>query len=143
MIYFIQQGGNGPIKIGYTDQTIERRMTTLQIACPEELNLLAKIDGTPEDERVLHKRFKADKIRGEWYNPSNNILSYLFPVPEIAPDFPIPDKDEIKKNGIELWQEIKDMTYDRGYSLDYFIFHLLVHELKRWKAENNATTGLK
>jgi len=139
MIYFIQQGNDGPIKIGYTNKPIEQRMTHLQISCPDQLNLLATIDGTPKDENTLQQRFRSDRIRGEWFNPSNNILSYLYPVPAIDPEFHIPDKDDIKKNGAEVWQDVKDMAYDRGYSLDYLIFHLLVHELKRWKDENSRT----
>jgi len=143
MIYFIQQGTKGPIKIGYTSGGIKKRMESLQTASPDKLRLLTTSEGTERDETILHRRFRADKLHGEWFYPSNSLMSYLFPTPELTLHFPGVNVEELRKIDVKQWKEIEEMAWERSYSLDILIFHLLLHELKRWKEENNATTGLK
>ncbi len=77
MIYFIQCGGNdGPIKIGYSNN-VDGRVEVLQVGCPYELKLLWKIQGTGEKEAEIQERFKDDKIRGEWFKASKNLLAFI------------------------------------------------------------------
>lgn len=66
MVYFIQQGEAGPIKIGYT-RNINKRLSQLQTANPEKLHLRLTIPGTFGTEKVLHDYLKPIHIRGEWY----------------------------------------------------------------------------
>lgn len=77
MIYFIQAGKNGPIKIGHTNGDVKERLQQLQNGCPYELILLWCIKGTPEDEAYLHKKFKPEQIRGEWFRPCRQLLEYI------------------------------------------------------------------
>jgi len=68
-LYFIQEGHNGPVKIGKADN-VERRMIELQIGNPERLHLLATFpmeDGLSEEE--AHGLLRDYRIRGEWYKP--------------------------------------------------------------------------
>jgi hypothetical protein len=78
MIYFIQMGANGPIKIGYTGcQDAEARLGSLQPACPWPLQLLATGPGELEDERQLHERFSRLRIQGEWFLPDQEIFDAI------------------------------------------------------------------
>ncbi len=77
MIYFIQSGNNGPIKIGYTENGIERRLAELQTASPYKLNLICYIEGSSVVERELHNEFDAYKTTGEWFTPSPELNSFI------------------------------------------------------------------
>lgn len=76
MIYFIQCGENGPIKIGQSDNP-EERMAQLQTACPYELKMLWVYKNSDWTEIAIHGEFSHERIRGEWYHPSQSILSFI------------------------------------------------------------------
>ena len=77
MIYFIQQGQDGPIKIGFTEGEIDGRLSSLQTGNPEVLRCIGIVDGTIPDERALHKQFAAYHIRGEWFQTAPELFQYL------------------------------------------------------------------
>ena len=52
-------------------------MATLQICHWEKLRILATTVGTYIDEKNLHKRFKQIRIRGEWFQPDDDLLSLI------------------------------------------------------------------
>ena len=95
MIYFIRSQ-NGRIKIGYT-ANIAKRMADLQTAHPEPLSLIVAIPGDMSAERALHRRFMADRLEGEWFDPSPVLISYLTSLLEEKPigEWP-PDIDELR-----------------------------------------------
>lgn len=76
MIYFIQQGEDGPVKIGYsaTMVGVERRRSAMQTAHCVELRLLGVVPGDREDETLLHEFLREWRIRGEWFSPSSEVL---------------------------------------------------------------------
>ena len=74
-IYFIQQGMNGPIKIGWTKVRLANRIARLQCGNPVPLYLLRSEPGTRQDEKALHRRFERFHIRGEWFYPE--VWSFL------------------------------------------------------------------
>jgi Meiotically up-regulated gene 113 len=76
MIYFIQAGENGPIKIGLAIQP-ETRKKKLQTAHYEELRIIGILDGNEETEKQLHMQFAEYRIRGEWFHPSHEILQFI------------------------------------------------------------------
>jgi hypothetical protein len=77
MIYFIQAGPRGPIKIGHTRRDIELRLADLQTGNGMALTLLGSIPGGPSLERELHKRFASDLSHGEWFSASAELVAYL------------------------------------------------------------------
>jgi transcriptional regulator of acetoin/glycerol metabolism len=77
MIYFIQQGIDGPVKIGFTEN-IEKRISSLQTASPHKLRLIGSIDGDAEKERQLHNFFSAYRLAGEWFSPDRTMFDYIF-----------------------------------------------------------------
>lgn len=75
-IYFIQQGDNGPIKIGYSTNP-EKRLQTLNTASPYPLKLLHTIQGGKNLEKELHARFADTQLDGEWFEDSEELLAYI------------------------------------------------------------------
>ena len=76
-IYFIQQGDNGPVKIGYTEGRVTKRLSMLQVGNPDKLHVLRIIDGTPKDEARVHVRFEDDWINGEWFEFSPALNKFI------------------------------------------------------------------
>jgi hypothetical protein len=79
MIYFIQVGESGPIKIGHTLSWsgVRRRLVELQTGNHERLRLLGSIDGFRKREEELHEEFKEHRLVGEWFEPVDEILALL------------------------------------------------------------------
>ena len=77
MIYFIQAGRLGPIKIGHTNNGVEERLKELQTGSPDKLILIGIIEGDVKKEQELHKRFKNYRVRGEWFNNSPELDNYI------------------------------------------------------------------
>jgi hypothetical protein len=75
-VYFIQAGIDGPIKVGMSRDPA-RRLITLQGANPAELTLLAVVEGNRDDERAIHERFSDCRIRGEWFEPTPELLAFI------------------------------------------------------------------
>lgn len=76
-IYFIQQGQDGPVKIGMSRQPFQR-LEALQAANPDQLYLIAIVTATFDcSETRLHKQFAKDRIRGEWFAPSSALLDWI------------------------------------------------------------------
>ena len=77
MVYFIQCGKSGPVKIGATKCSFKVRLAGLQVGCPFKLNLIGVIE-KGYTEKELHKRFsKYKRRRGEWFSPSPEIIGFI------------------------------------------------------------------
>ncbi|MHA2219168.1 MAG: GIY-YIG nuclease family protein [Candidatus Hodarchaeales archaeon] len=77
MIYFVQAGKNGPIKIGYTNGDIKERLNQLQTGNPYQLRLWWLLDGDQSDEKEIQESWKNENIKGEWFHPSNKLWQYI------------------------------------------------------------------
>lgn len=73
VVYFVQAGAGGAIKIG-TAVDMPRRLSALQNGCPEFLVVLATVPGDREIEGRFHKRLRVHRIRGEWFKPAPAVL---------------------------------------------------------------------
>lgn len=69
---------NNSYKIGQTI-SLKKRMQSLKAIIPEQLELVIKIEGVDHRafERFLHLKFKAQRLRGEWFNLSEEHLDYI------------------------------------------------------------------
>lgn len=76
MIYFIQAGDSGPIKIGYTGKPIEQRMYNISVACPYDIHLVKLFDGGEGHESYLHILFAPFNHRRDWFYPVRQILEF-------------------------------------------------------------------
>jgi hypothetical protein len=73
VVYFLQAGEGGPVKIGFT-KSLEARIRELQTGCPYELRVLATIAGKSRLERRYHYHLWQHRLRAEWFNPSEAVL---------------------------------------------------------------------
>jgi hypothetical protein len=74
IVYFVQRGASGPIKIGTTTGNLRARLMALQISSPDPLYLIGHIRGLETD---IHIRFRAHHISGEWFDPHEDIFSFV------------------------------------------------------------------
>jgi len=87
-VYFVQAGIDGPIKIGWAIDPLDR-VRELQVGNHEQLQLLMTVADNGTLEMTLHERFRDLHIRGEWFRPEGDLadvlwLSGLVPHPETA-----------------------------------------------------------
>lgn len=74
MIYFIQAGEDGPIKIGRSSNEVGR-FGGLQTATYERLHLRATLDVPDEIEGYFHTILSGARIRGEWFDSKETIVN--------------------------------------------------------------------
>src|SRR5687768_8375875 len=76
-IYFVQEvGGERLVKIGFSDLP-DRRVITVKSKHSQDVDVLAVIDGGRPVERMLHKQLEADRVRGEWFRPTDSVLQIV------------------------------------------------------------------
>jgi len=76
MIYFVQNSGDGLIKIG-TTKNVNKRIQNIQASVPYPLKLLCITDGGREEEAKLHKKFNTIKVSGEWFKPEDELMKHI------------------------------------------------------------------
>jgi hypothetical protein len=76
VVYFIQSGDDGPIKIGFTTR-LDSRVRALQTSHGTRLRVLATTPGTPADEASLHRRFAGLRKHGEWFEPGRDLVDHI------------------------------------------------------------------
>jgi hypothetical protein len=75
MIYFIQEGKDGPIKVGHSSDP-EARLAALQTGNSKTLHLRRTVKGGNRMEQELHSELEHLRLRedGEWFGPSEKVL---------------------------------------------------------------------
>jgi hypothetical protein len=76
LVYFIQAGEGGSIKIGWS-QKIPQRRASLQTANARRLVVLGAVPGTRETEAALHARFAHLRMEGEWFRNAPELHAFL------------------------------------------------------------------
>lgn len=76
MIYAIQAGRDGDIKIGYAFDTY-KRMSQLQTANSEPLRILKVISGNKKIEKKIHLDLADFRKAGEWFEAAPEVLKYI------------------------------------------------------------------
>ena len=107
-VYFIQEGrgSHGNIKIGKANN-VDKRLNSLQTGNPRKLTIMASIKckcvlDALKLEKRLHNKFKANRVRGEWFDSKIRLSS-------IQEEFNI-EPDKHKKN--------EDLSLQKGIKLD-------------------------
>lgn len=76
-IYFVQGEDGGPIKIGWAVDPM-RRLQSIQTNSPVPLRNVALIKGTTRTrERKIHEQFAECRIRGEWFEPTFELIAFI------------------------------------------------------------------
>jgi len=66
VVYFIIRRGMPGVKIG-TTTNLSKRLSELQSSTPDYLFVFGTLPGDKVVEKILHKKFATNRIRGEWY----------------------------------------------------------------------------
>lgn len=74
MIYVVQMGPDGPVKIGYSKKPYSR-IRSMRTAWPYEPIVLAIIKGDKDREREIHAKLRQYRLRGEWFQPAAEVLA--------------------------------------------------------------------
>lgn len=77
MIYFVKAEKTKRIKIGYTTQWIDTRLSSMQSNSPDKLTFLGGLVGSKELEKNIQNSFRENLSHGEWYNESKDIYSFI------------------------------------------------------------------
>ena len=78
VVYFIQQGDTGPIKIGTTVLALlDSRLKQLQTSSPLPLRLLGVMEGGHNLERRFHERFASHRMAGEWFRAEHDLAQFV------------------------------------------------------------------
>lgn len=76
MIYFIQEGNKGPVKIGYAIDP-KARLKQLQTGNSEKLLILKVIPGDEQRESKIHGSLEQFRKRGEWFFTTKEVLDFI------------------------------------------------------------------
>lgn len=131
MIYFVTDGEY--LKIGYTDNDVESRISALQIGNARKLKLIGVIDGNRDDEATLHYVFRGLRVSGEWFScgffdendsvdklkESNVVKSYQPASPAICPNLQIHSTSPSEWTNYHnpLWKEVDVSDFTRTRKL--------------------------
>lgn len=92
MIYFVQAGEDGPIKIGHAKNVVAR-FGVLQSSHYEKLYLRGTMPGGPAAERAMRRRLTRHLIRGEWFRPDPAVLYVVAQADELSQEWARLNKD--------------------------------------------------
>jgi hypothetical protein len=76
-VYFVEAIGAGAVKIGYTATPVRQRVHGMQANCPHSLRVLGTMVGDEHFEHELHRRFGRFRLRGEWFELTPEIRSFV------------------------------------------------------------------
>jgi hypothetical protein len=68
------------IKIG-TSKSLRHRLSELQVGFPGTLRVLCAVLGDWRDERWLHRKLRALRIRGEWFRAEPSLREFIASLP--------------------------------------------------------------
>lgn len=80
MIYVIRDTLSGHVKIGLSGAPWVR-FAKMRVDCPGDLFLRAILPGERADEQALHRRFAAQRLRGEWFRAEGPLAEWIVGLP--------------------------------------------------------------
>ena len=154
-VYFIKINGLDPIKIGYTtDSKGISRFETAKTYAPFGATYFAHIPtlNAPALEFELHERFKDKRLKGEWFDLTQNEIAKI--VYQKGGKFgePTIDFDEFVKDESEKEFMVKQYQNHRAYLADLyciygtesqFNFKNALHDTPRWLNGETLTQAHK
>ncbi len=76
VVYFIQQGTMGPVKVGFSEN-LSNRLSSLQTGNPYELRVLLSHPGDEALEHTIHAHLHKHRLQGEWFQPCADIVEIV------------------------------------------------------------------
>lgn len=80
MIYVFQAEFNGQYfyKVGFTRESVEKRLAQIQPSCPVPLKVVQVFDGDLEDEKRIHGYLNRLRMHNEWFKHGPLIQDVIF-----------------------------------------------------------------
>ena len=86
-IYAVQIiNADGYIKIGWTSNLRRRWHGGRSTDCPYEFRLLAMFKNNQLYERRIHNYLARDRVRGEWFRPTERVMKVVEAMKKVSPD---------------------------------------------------------
>lgn len=150
MIYFIGSGKTGPVKIGFTSRRdgVQDRLSSLQTGNPEELSVLAVIEGSQKGESQIHKALAANRLKGEWFErePALAILTALVSAEVGGIETTLPDLTVSRLSGNGAWTGKLSLYWEPNgspMSDDYLPSEISAQELwLKWRRDYVPDNGV-
>ena len=81
---YLARSADGKYKIGHS-RDVRKRMQSLQTGVHKKLQLVAKVktSNCSALERICHRRFAAKRLRGEWFNLTENDIQWVKGLPYV------------------------------------------------------------
>jgi hypothetical protein len=76
MIYFVQSGKAGPIKVGVATN-LGKRLLSLQSGNPQPITVLATCPGSFAEEKAVLDTLWRERLQGEWHKPSALVHGFI------------------------------------------------------------------
>jgi hypothetical protein len=76
-VYFVQECELLRIKIGFTTSHPASRLKSLSNATSQEIRFIGFEVGDERREKALHRRFAHLHRRNEWFEPGEELMSYV------------------------------------------------------------------
>jgi len=131
MIYFIRF--NGFVKIGFSNNP-NKRIASLQVGLPIEVEVLNISKGSRADEKSLHKLFINSKAKGEWFEFTDDIKEYIKSLNDIKWKFGYGEQEKVT-------MPIRRMYIDSGMTYEVIADNLGVTKGAVQKMIGRATNG--
>jgi len=130
-VYFFKHIGLTPVKIGYsTNESPINRFESFKTYAPYGSELLGFIitKESKELETILHKRFSANRLKGEWFEISKEdvekVVSFYSNIEDIK-----------EKNEFEIqWAKYKNTNFEEN-DIDIFDFKIFDKTFSKNKTE--------
>lgn len=134
VVYFAQAGTDGPIKIGFS-KSFKQRIASIEASTFEPIRILAVVNGGINRERALHRRFRADRIKSEWFRPSTALMAYI---ETLEPYVGTPPMQPRAPTTLQQWREAMGWTRKRAAA------HLKVSErtIENWEYGHRTPMAL-
>lgn len=69
MIYAIQEtNAKGHIKVGFTEDNLKNRLSSLQVGNPRILSIILLLNGSKKTESAIHAMLQPYHVHGEWFD---------------------------------------------------------------------------
>jgi hypothetical protein len=133
VIYFIET--QGMVKIGYSNDP-RRRFHNLSIGCPTKCSLVAVIEGSMSEEKDIHEMFKANRIRGEWFEFTPEINTF------IAARATAPGLEEIGKGSSDVGHPLSQYLDANDIGVSEFAKRVGMSRCQLWRIMNGDSTTL-
>lgn len=84
IVYFLQCGKGGPVKIGWSTDGWGR-VLSIAMGMPHRMAFVSIVVGGRQLERRLHQRFKRYRLNGEWFKPEGELKALMRRLPRCEP----------------------------------------------------------